>query len=139
MDICAKVRSAQTSRVVDCMPVAVAADSSRAQRFGFWRRRSRYMTATCICRQSDLPCIVGVALRHLDFGRAKLFGRPAGHVAAAILIALVFSLVTMSQYVHWVTDIALFQHGLVYAPHSRIAKTWTGKRVQQARTVLTKR
>ena len=67
--------------------------------------------------------IVGVALRHLDFGRAKLFGRPAVHVAAAILIALVFSLVTMSQHVYWVTDMALFQHGLVYAPHSRIAKT----------------
>ncbi len=67
--------------------------------------------------------IAGVALRRLDFGRAKLFGRPAVHVAAAILIALVFSLVTMSQHVHWVTDMALFQHGLVYAPHSRIAKT----------------
>ncbi len=67
--------------------------------------------------------IIGVALRRLDFGRAKLFGRPAVHVAAAILIALVFSLVTTSQHVHWVSDLALFKHGLDYVPHSRIAKT----------------
>ena len=67
--------------------------------------------------------IVGAALRHLDFGRAKLFGRPAFQVTAAILIALVFSLLTLSQHVHWATDRALFEHGLAYVPHSRIAKT----------------
>ncbi|MGA9770857.1 MAG: tetratricopeptide repeat protein [Blastocatellia bacterium] len=67
--------------------------------------------------------IVAVALRRLDFGRAKLFGRPVAHVAAAILIALAFSFITLSQHVHWATDLALFQHGLAYVPHSRIAKT----------------
>ena len=67
--------------------------------------------------------IAGVALRRLDFGRARLFGRPAVHVAAGLLIALVFILVTLSQHVYWANDRTLFQHGLVYAPHSRIAKT----------------
>lgn len=67
--------------------------------------------------------IVGVALRRLDFGRVKLFGRPAVHVAAGLLIALVFSLINLNQQVHWSNDMALFKHGLDYVPNSKIAKT----------------
>jgi protein O-mannosyl-transferase len=67
--------------------------------------------------------IVGVAFRHLDLGRAKLFGRSVVQVAAAILITLALGLVTSSQHVYWASDMALFQHGLSFVPNNRIAKT----------------
>lgn len=67
--------------------------------------------------------IVGVAFRHLDLGRAKLFGRSAIQTAAVLFITLAFGFVTVNQQIYWASDLLLFQHGITFVPDSRIAKT----------------
>ena len=67
--------------------------------------------------------IVGVAFRSLNIGRAKLFGRSAVQMAAAVLITFALVFVTSSKHVYWASDMDLFKHGLTFVPNNRIAKT----------------
>lgn len=67
--------------------------------------------------------IAALALRHLNAGRARLFGQPAIQVIAVGVISCALALETVHQHAYWSSEIVLDYHGLTVAPNNKIART----------------
>jgi tetratricopeptide (TPR) repeat protein len=66
--------------------------------------------------------IAAQALRRIDFGPAKLFGRPAPQVASILALTALLGLGTATQSLHWANGLLLYYRGVTVAPDNDIAK-----------------
>lgn len=66
--------------------------------------------------------IAAHALRRVNFGPVKLFGRPALQVASVIALTAFLGLGTATQNLHWANGLLLYYRGVTVAPGNDIAK-----------------
>jgi protein O-mannosyl-transferase len=70
--------------------------------------------------------LAAMALRHIRFGKLKLFGLPAWRAAAVLLLALVFGIATALQDQYWANDLSLYSRGVERTPQNLLARTNLG-------------
>ncbi|HVB29269.1 MAG TPA: tetratricopeptide repeat protein, partial [Terriglobia bacterium] len=70
--------------------------------------------------------LAAMALRHIRFGKLKLFGLPALQAVAVLLLVLVFGISTAVQDQYWANDLILYGRGVERTPLNKLARTNLG-------------
>jgi tetratricopeptide (TPR) repeat protein len=65
--------------------------------------------------------LVALAIRHLNFGRARLFGEPVILVVAVLTLACLCNQATIRQASYWSDNFTLYSRGMSIAPNNFLA------------------
>ncbi|MEN3330728.1 MAG: protein O-mannosyl-transferase [Blastocatellia bacterium] len=67
--------------------------------------------------------LLAIAIRKLPYDKIKIAALPAVQVAATLILALGFVVLTVTQNTYWTNDLQLFARGVEIAPRNDIALT----------------
>lgn len=66
--------------------------------------------------------LIALALKRIGSGQARLFGRPAFQVMAALVLTVLLGITTAAQNSYWASDFLLYYRGVAIAPNNDMAR-----------------
>jgi tetratricopeptide (TPR) repeat protein len=78
-----------------------------------------------------LALLVALAIRRIDFGKARLFAMPAVQVAMMVLLSSTMALATVRQSSYWANDLLLCYRAVKISPGSPNVTRWLGDALLQ--------